>query len=79
MLHQGRRHPVVPDNERTLPGICAFGGTKAGIDSTVLLAYVNGINERIHVGGSFDLAVKVRWTSFKKSFDMPGREDPNAL
>ena len=50
----------------------AFGGTKAGIGTTGELGYVNEVNERIYAGGNFDLAGKVRWTSFRKAFDFPG-------
>ena len=50
----------------------AVGGTKAGIGSTGELGYVNEVNERIYAGGSFSLAGKVRWTSFRKAFDVPG-------
>jgi hypothetical protein len=50
----------------------AVGMTKAGIGATDELGYVNEVNERISAGGNFDLAEKVRWTSFRKSFDVPG-------
>ncbi len=50
----------------------AVGGTKAGIGNTNDLGYTNELQEQVHVGGSFDLAGKVRWTSFRKSFELPG-------
>jgi hypothetical protein len=44
------------------------GFARSGIGSTNELGYVNDINERMAVGGTFRLGSTVRWTSFKKAF-----------
>ena len=48
----------------------AVGFAKSGIGSTDELGYVNDITERVAVGGTFRLGSKIRWTSFKKTFDL---------